>query len=89
MVQELRREDQANTAVLSRAAGQLDVGLEPLRLWVKQPEVDGGLRPGLTSSEHAELAELRNEIKELRQARDPAGHRRGFRAGGARPRTAK
>ena len=70
MVQELRREDPADAAVLSRVARQLDVGLESLRTWVRQAEVDGGARPGLTSTEQAELAELRREIKELRQANE-------------------
>ncbi len=70
MVQELRREDPADQSVLSRVARQLDVGLESLRTWVKQADVDGGLRPGLTTAEQAELAELRREIKELRQANE-------------------
>jgi transposase len=70
MVRELQREDPADHAVLSRVARQLDVGLESLRTWVKQAEVDGGARPGLTSTEQAELAELRREIKELRQANE-------------------
>ena len=70
MVQELRREDPADQTVLSRVARQLDVGLESLRTWVKQADVDGGLRPGLTTDEQAELAELRREIRELRQANE-------------------
>jgi len=70
MVQVLRREDPADQSVLSRVARQLDVGLESLRTWVKQADVDGGLRPGLTTDEQAELAELRREIKELRQANE-------------------
>lgn len=70
MVQELRREDPGDAAVLSRVARQLDVGLESLRNWVKQAEVDGGVRPGLTSTEQSELAELRREIRELRQANE-------------------
>ncbi len=70
MVQELQREDPADHTVLSRVARQLDVGVESLRTWVKQAEVDSGVRPGLTSSEQAELTELRREIKELRQANE-------------------
>ena len=70
MVQELRREDPGDQGVISRVARQLDVGVESLRTWVKQAEVDGGVRPGLTTAEQAELAELRREIRELRQANE-------------------
>jgi len=70
MVQELRREDPADQNVLSRVARQLDVGLESLRSWVKQAEVDAGARPGLSTTEQAELTEMRREIRELRQANE-------------------
>lgn len=70
MVVELRRQDPADQSVLSRVARQLDVGLESLRTWVKRAEVDQGVRPGLTSDELAELAELRKEVRELRQANE-------------------
>jgi transposase len=70
MVFQLRREDPADQSVLSRVARQLDVGLESLRTWVKQAEVDKGNRPGLNSDELAELAELRKEVRELRQANE-------------------
>lgn len=70
MVFELRREDPADQSVLARVARQLDVGVESLRSWVKQAEVDKGARPGLTSEELAEVAELRKEVRELRQANE-------------------
>ena len=54
MVFQLRREDPADQSVLARVARQLDVGLESLRVWVKQ----------------AELSELRKEVRELRQANE-------------------
>jgi transposase-like protein len=59
--------------VVARVARQLGVGDESLRTWVKETEVDGGNRPGLTTEEQAELAELRKEVIELRSSNDMAG----------------
>jgi len=68
MVKELRREDPADNSVISRVARQLGVGVESLRIWVKQAEAGG---PGeLSSSERDELKTLRKENKELRRAND-------------------
>ena len=70
MVRELRLEDPGDQGVVSRVARQLGVGSESLRLWVKQAEVDAGLKPGVTTAEHDELVTLRKENKELRRAND-------------------
>jgi transposase len=70
MVRELRLEDPGDQGVISRVARQLGVGSESLRLWVKQAEVDAGLKPGVTTAEHDELVTLRKENKELRRAND-------------------
>lgn len=56
--------------VITRVAIQLGVGTESLRGWVKQAEIDGGLRPGLTSDERQRLAELEKENRELRRANE-------------------
>ena len=70
MVQQLRREDPGDQGVISRVARQLGVGTESLRTWVKQAEIDAGARPGVTTAESAEIAELQREIRELRRANE-------------------
>jgi transposase len=70
MVEQLRREDPGDQGVINRVSRQLGVGKESLRAWVKQAEIDGGTRPGVTTTESAEIAELQREIKELRRANE-------------------
>ena len=70
MVQDLRREDPNDKGIITRVARQLGVGSESLRNWVKQSDIDDGMRPGLTSDEQAELKRLRKENFELRRAND-------------------
>ena len=51
--------------------GKLGIGsTETLRKWVRRAEVDGGTRPGKTSSEIAEIRELKKEVSELRRANE-------------------
>ena len=53
---------------VKRVAEQLDVGVESLRSWVHQAEIDAGDRAGTTTEEAEELKALRQEVKELRRA---------------------
>jgi transposase len=56
--------------VITRVARQLGIGSESLRGWVRQAEVDGGRRPGMTTAEQQRIAELEREVRELRRAND-------------------
>lgn len=51
-------------------ARRLGVGEGTLGNWVRQERIDRGERAGLTTSERAELAELRKENARLRMERD-------------------
>jgi transposase len=52
-------------------AKKLGIGsAETLRKWLRQAEIDGGLRPGLTSEETAEVKRLRREVAELKRANE-------------------
>jgi transposase len=56
--------------VITRVARQLGVGTESLRGWVRQAEVDGGQRPGITTAEQRRIAELERDNRELRRANE-------------------
>jgi transposase len=43
---------------------------ETVRKWVRRAEIDGGLRPGVTSEENAEIRRLKREVAELRRANE-------------------
>ncbi len=63
-----RRDPATRPGALARIGGQLGINPETLRNWVTQAEVDGGDRPGTTTSDVQRLNELEREVKELRRA---------------------
>jgi transposase len=70
MALEARRDPATSTGALKRIADQLGIHPEALRTWVRQAEIDGGLRPGTTSEEASRVVELEREVRELRRANE-------------------
>jgi transposase len=70
MVLETIQQTGERFGVITRVARQLGIGTESLRGWVRQAEVDGGRRPGLTTAEQQPITELEREVRELRRAND-------------------
>jgi len=61
MVFEVRDQDGKGRGELARVARQLGVHPEALRTWVRQAEIDGGVRPGTTTEESRRIAELERD----------------------------
>ncbi|MGH2411548.1 MAG: IS3 family transposase [Chloroflexota bacterium] len=58
-------------------ARRLEVSTETLRLWVRQAEIDDGVRhDGLTTEETEEVRRLRREVRALREEREILGKSR-------------
>ncbi len=70
MVRRLGEEtgERKGTGTVVRVAGQLGCGVESLRSWVKQDEIDRGETGGLSSVEAERIRELERENRELRRA---------------------
>jgi transposase len=70
MVVDHRDEHASLWAAITSVASKLGMNPETLRVWVRRAEVDGGLRPGLTTDERKKMRELEREVKELRRANE-------------------
>ena len=56
---------------VAQIARQLEVAHETVRAWVRQADLDDGLRQdGLTTEETEEMRTLRREVKTLREERE-------------------
>jgi transposase len=56
--------------VVTRVARQLGIGTESLRNWLRQAEIDGGVRAGTSTADRQRIAELEREVRDLRRAND-------------------
>jgi transposase len=70
LVVQLRKELGTDQGTVGRVARQLGIGVESLRTWVRQHDIDGGIKPGVSTDDAEELKVLRQEVKELRRAND-------------------
>ena len=67
-VWQLRKELGTEHGTVKRVAEQLGIGAESLRKWVKQAEIDDGLKPGLSTEDAERMRVLEQENRELRRA---------------------
>jgi transposase len=70
MVRTLREELGTSQGTVARVARQLGYGVESVRSWVRQADIDDGHAPGVTTAESAKLKELEQEIRELKRANE-------------------
>jgi transposase-like protein len=70
MVRTLRAELGTEHGTVKRVAEQLGYGIESVRSWVKQADIDEGRAPGVSSAEAARIRELEQENRELRRANE-------------------
>ncbi len=70
LVRQLRKELGTKHGTIQRVAEQIGCGVESLRSWVKEADIDEGLEAGTTSSEAKRIKELEQENRELRRAND-------------------
>jgi len=70
MVQTLRTELGSEHGTIQRVAGQLGYGVESVRSWVRQADIDEGCAPGVSSAESRRIKELEQENRELKRANE-------------------
>ena len=70
MVRALRTELGTEQGTVSRVARQLGYGVESVRSWIHQADIDDGHTPGVSSVESQRVKELEQEIRELKRANE-------------------
>ena len=70
MVVEQRGRYGSEWETMRSIAEKIGCSAETLRKWVRQIEVDSGLRGGVTSDERVRMSELERENRELRRANE-------------------
>jgi len=68
LVRQLRKELRTSQGTVKRVADQLGYGVESVRLWVKQADIDDGDAVGISTAEREKMKRLEQENRELRRA---------------------
>jgi transposase len=63
---------------------EYDLAETAVRGWVRQSEIDAGLKPGTTTGEAEEIARLRKQLRDVTEERDILARAVGFFAKGTR-----
>lgn len=58
------------SAAAKALAPKLNVGVESLRRWVLQAQIDAGVKAGLSSAELDEIRRLKRENRDLKEANE-------------------
>jgi len=70
MVRTLRVELGTDRGTAQRVALQLGYGVESVRSWVRQADIDDGVKPGVASDAGAEIQRLEQELREMKRANE-------------------
>lgn len=70
MVRTLRAGLGVARGTVKRVATQLGYGVESVRVWVKQPDIDDGVTAGVRSAQAQRVKELEQEVREVRRANE-------------------
>ena len=70
MVRTLRAELGVTQGTVKRVATQMGYGVESVRAWVKQADIDDGVTAGVRSAQAQRVKELEQEVREVRRANE-------------------
>jgi len=70
LVQDHVGEYDSQWSAIVSIAGKIGCTTETLRRWIRQSEIDTGVRGGVSSDERARIKELERENRELRRANE-------------------
>jgi len=70
MVRTLRTELGTSQGTVARVADQLGYGVESVRSWVRQADIDDGHAPGVSTAESQRIKDLEQENRELKRANE-------------------